>query len=1286
MNRSVRSRVFVGAWCALLILFLATVQAQERQTLATHVAAPQGSALIGRLAGSQQLHLAISLQLRNEEQLDALLQQLYDPASPNYRRFLSVQQFTDQFGPSVVDYQRVIGYLQSYGLKVTHTYSNRLGVDATGPAADIEQAFQVKLQVYRHPTENRTFYAPDVETSVEAGLPVLSVEGLSTFNLPRSMMKPVHPNQRAHSDQTGSGPGGLFTGSDFRTAYGGGTALNGSGQALGLIELGSYNLSEVVTYFKNIGQPLNVPITNVLLGGADGICSLCNDGEETLDIEQEISIAPNASALIVYEAYTSSVTAYDAYLQVANDNLVKSVSLSFGWGGVPSQNADYETVFKEMAAQGQSSFVASGDAGANCGSGGYPGNSPNITDAGGTVLTTNGAGGAWQSETGWSGSGGGWNTQSPIPSGSPNYLWNQAPAINSTNGGNSNYRNIPDVAAEASDDYFCGYNSCGGTGGTSAAAPKWAGFVALINQQAAANATASGSNPTIGLLNPAIYDTSVDASFHDITAGSNYNSSSPAGCTSTEFSAETGFDLVTGWGTPNGPVLINALAPTAAGNPNFSMSATPGTLNLTPGIGGTSFIAVTAVNGFSATTNLTVTIPGSSGSSAPAGLTASLSASSISAGGNPVTLTVSTTSSTPGGTYVVAITGTSGGLTQTAYVTVALPWFELVPSLAPGLASTSEGTVPVAGVSITQGGTVIDSIAVEPFNGFSGTVDLALSGTPPSGVTWSLNPVTVTTTTTSTLTETASNTLPLTGANSPTTILGATITGTSAGVPTQSTTINLNLFVNPPASGGSGTAVDLSASYNLSAFYTDADETAITTGLDGVGYAYSANLLNSGLNLSDVQFAFGPPNQPDAVYGTGTTIPLPAGTFATLQLLATGIEGPQTSQTVTVTYTDSSTSQFTQSFSDWCSHLNGGGCTSTGGNSGESVAVAMPYRDSAGGADNRVFYLYHYSFALNTSKTVQSVTLPNNRDVVVLAATLTALAPSYSLSTPSTTTPASVNAGTSSTAVVTLTPTNGYTGSVTLSCSISPVVTGSAAPTCSFSPNPVPVSAVATATLTFSTVAPPGRAAVYGVATRSAPAQPAPSVARGGSLLYAAWIVVPGLALIGVGFGSKGSRRRKALGLSLFWMMSASLVLLPACGGGSSNGGGGGGGCSSVPSVPTGLAASSTTSSATTLTWAASTASSGCSVTGYTAYQNGKSIATTTSPTYNVTGLSASTEYSFSVAASDSDGASGQSTAINVTTLSNGTPSGTYTITITGKDASGVAQAGAAAVVTAVVN
>jgi hypothetical protein len=1110
----------------LLSLLTTSLHAQQRQALQTDVSAPAGAKLVGRMPASQQLSLAVTLPLTNQEQLLTLLQQLYDSSSPNYRHFLTVPQFTEQFGPTAVDYQRVIGLMESHGLKVTHTYPDRLAVNVTGSVANIERAFQVTMQVYQHPTESRTFYAPDVEPSVEVGFPVLSVKGLSTYNLPHPMLRRASRDQRVHSDQTGSGPSGQFLGSDIRAAYGAGTALDGSGQALGLIELGPYNLSDVTAYFDSLSQSLNVPIVNVLLGGADGICSGCNDGEEAIDVEQIISMAPNASGLIVYLAYNSNVSAYNAYLQAANDNIVKQMSISFGWSGTPGSEQDYETVFEELAAQGQSSFVASGDAGANCGGGGYPGNSPNITDAGGTNLTTSSAGGSWQSETGWVGSGGGWNTESPIPS-----YQQGAGIITSANEGSTQYRNIPDVAVEANtDNYFCSSGSCqGGIGGTSLAAPRWAGFVALINQQAAANATAAGNNPTLGLLNPTIYGTAVDSDFHDITSGSDYNSSAPSGCSASEFSAGPGFDLVTGWGSPNGPTLIDALAPTST-RANFSMSATPGTLSLTPGMGGTSSIAVAALHGFSAATNLAVTIPGTATpSNAPPGLTASLSATSIPSGGSPVTLTVSTTSATPGGTYLVAVTGTSGGLTQTAYVTLELPWFELVPT-------------PETGVSINQGGTADITITVDPFNGFNSSVSVAAptSGLP-AGVTAALNPTS--TKTASTLTLTAGDTATLTGAGNPTATV-ATITGTSAGVTTQSTTVS-NLFVNPPITGGSGTAVDLSSAYDIYSFYTDAAESTITptNSLDGVGSVYSANLLNSGLDFNGVQFAFGPANAPDAVTGSGSgPIALPAGTFGTLQMLATGIEGNQASQAITVTYTDNSTSQFTQSFSDWCSALNGGGCVSTGNNPGESVAVAMPYRDTTTGPDDRVFYLYHYSFVLNTSKTVQSLTLPNNRNVVVLAVSLT---PGYSLSA-GTASPTSVSPGSSASATVSVVPASGYAGTVTLSCSIAPAV--SPAPTCSFGgTSPVTVTSTGgSATLTFTTTG------------------PSAAMIRRSNMFYALWLPVPGLALIGMGFGSRSSRRKNLMGLLLLWTILASLIVLPACGS-SSGGGGGGGGNGGTP-------------------------------------------------------------------------------------------------------------------------
>lgn len=1261
MRKALQRGLCLLSLAACFVLLAQSATAQQRQALQTHVAAPSNARALGRLAAAQRLHLAISLPLRNQDDLDSLLQRLYDPSSSDYRHFLTVQQFARQYAPSLVDYQRVLGFAQASGLTIVHTFPNRLIVDVSGSTASIEQAFHVKMLVYQHPTENRTYYAPDVEPTVEEGLPILSIDGLSNFNLPHPRLRKADPNARVQSNTTGSGQGGQFLGSDMRAAYGGGTALDGAGQVVGLIELGPYRLPDVLSYFSNLGQPLKVPIVNVVLS-ADGVCSEtepapgpCDDGEEVIDIQQAIAMAPNLSALIIYEAYSSSVQALNAYSQAASDNIAKSLSISFGWGGTPGSESSYEQVFKELEAQGQSSFVASGDAGASL-SGGYPGNSPNITDAGGTDLTTVSAGGAWQSESGWIGSGGGWNTASSIPT-------YQTAAINSSNGGDSLYRNIPDVSAEANtDNYFCANGSCqGGIGGTSLAAPRWAAFVALINQQATGNATASGTNPTLGFLNPTIYSlnsANYADSFHDITTGNNATNTSCSpgtlGCLASGvvgFDAVTGFDLVTGWGSPNGPTIFDALAPKSS-NPNFSMSATPNLLPLTAGNGGTSSIAIAGLNGFSATTNLSVVIPGSP-NSAPAGLTAQLSSPSISGGGGPVTLTIGTTSSTPGGTYVIAVVGTSGSLTQTAYVTVELPAFV-------GLTAT-----PAGGVSLNQGGTVAATVTITGINGFNGTVNLATSNLP-NGVSASVTPVDAKT---STVTFTATSTAALTGAGKPATVV---ITGTS-GSATQNT--GFSLFVNPAVNGGTGTAIDLSSSANVHAFYTDADESAITSAnsLDGVGFAFSANLLSSGVDFNGTQFNFGTSNQANAVYGTGSPITLPSGYYTTLQLLATGIEGNQASKTVTVTYSDSTTSTFTQSFSDWCSALNGGGCVSTGSNSGESVAVAMPYRISAGGADNRVFYLYHYSFTLNSNKQVQSFTLPNTRDVVVLAATLAGPVTTGFLLGPS---PASfsVPQGASNTSTITVTPTGGFSSAVSLSASSLPSgVTASFNPASTSTTSTVTIAATSTATtgaasVTITgtagsvtetttlnvTVTPPvsyslsagssspgtispggssqatisvkpanGYTGIITLSCSISPTvSPAPTCSFGNSgqvsvtgsaggtatltfsaigpsaanlkpiTIYALLMPVPAMMLLVVCVGSKDSKRKARTWLFVSIML-LSILTIPACGGGGGGGGGGGNG---------------------------------------------------------------------------------------------GTPAGTYTITITGKDANGVAQTNAAPTVTVAVN
>ncbi|MFY9979070.1 MAG: hypothetical protein WAK22_12635, partial [Candidatus Sulfotelmatobacter sp.] len=268
-------------------------------------------------------------------------------------------------------------------------------------------------------------------------------------------------------------------------------------------------------------------------------------------------------------------------------------------------------------------------------------------------------------------------------------------------------------------------------------------------------------------------------------------------------------------------------------------------------------------------------------------------------------------------------------------------------------------------VFLNQSSTASAAIDIKPLNGFSGTVNLSLS-TLPKGV--------------QALILGQGNQRKLEFKATPSATTGfttMTITGTSGSIVQ---TLTLTLAVSAATgSNGSGTHVDLSSEFNVNGIYTDGS-VYTTGGLDGDGYSYSANLLTPSRVFDGILFDFGPPNSPDAIGCAGQSVSLPAGEFSYLRLLATGVEGDQASQAFTVTYTDGTTSQFVQSLSDWYTPAN---------YSGESEGVAMAYRNFDNGTkDQRTFNLYEYQFHLNKAKVVQSVTLPNNSHVLVLAATL----------------------------------------------------------------------------------------------------------------------------------------------------------------------------------------------------------------------------------------------------------------------------------------------------------
>ena len=557
---------------AALFPFTALAQGVGKQSLHGHVP-PEVARFhlqpMSRLPATNRLNLAIGLPLRNQAALDKMLSEIYDPASTNYHRYLTPEQFTAQFGPAEQDYQSLIHFAQANGLAVTATYPNRLLLDVSGNAATVEKVFHVTLSVYQHPTENRSFFAPDAEPSLDFDVPVLHVSGLDNFSMPRpaSLKKNPLTNRSAGvAPAAGSGTGGSYMGNDFRAAYAPGVTLNGAGQMVGLVEFDGYYASDITAYEQQAGLP-NIPLQNVLLDGFSGTptTNVLAVFEASLDIEMAISMATNLAGVIVFEAGPSDKHFDDILNSMASSNQIKQFSSSWFLGGIAS-DTNANQVFQQMAVQGQSFFQASGDGDAWVNPIHDPAASPYVTCVGGTALTMNGSGASYASETVWNlgysppawslngngyiGSGGGVSANYSIPS------WQQG--INmTTNQGSTIMRNIPDVALTA-DNIWVIYNngqSVSSGGGTSAAAPLWAGFTALVNQQAT-----NTLKPPVGFLNPAIYaigkSPNYAAAFHDITTGNNFSAGSPA-----NYPAVPGYDLCTGWGTPNGTNLINALAP-----------------------------------------------------------------------------------------------------------------------------------------------------------------------------------------------------------------------------------------------------------------------------------------------------------------------------------------------------------------------------------------------------------------------------------------------------------------------------------------------------------------------------------------------------------------------------------------------------------------------------------------------------------------------------------------------------------------------------------------------------
>ncbi|HJT23256.1 MAG TPA: protease pro-enzyme activation domain-containing protein [bacterium] len=614
------------------------------QQLHGHVPhAVQTAPLVGHLESARQLHIAVSLPLRNEETIQYLLKVLYDPQSPDYRKFLAPKKCAEMFGATKLDYQAVVNFLKAKGLAVTTEHANRIVIDAVGSAEVVEKIFNVTLNKYKR-SDNTEFYAPDREPSIEINVPVLHVSGLDNYGIPHPANVAIK-NEKSLKFQKpsvssglpapnfGTGPGWCFfphgntyIGNDFRNLYLPGllSAQNGSGQKIALLEYDGYSQADITNYQQLTGLPspqlTPIPVDQ----SGNNLYSVNGADEVILDIDMAWAMAPNA-VILSYEE-NPAYPPVDVFSKIQTDNLAQEISCSWSWVGLP--DVSVSQIFNLYALQGQTFFQAAGDTGAYVD--GDPLNTPPnpmcasslMTVVGGTQLTTTGTGtngsltphptpgvGNYVSETTWNDAnlkplatmtpntnavGGGGICSGPTPLPIPTY---QVPFINANNLGSLTYRNIPDVSLVADNLFTYGFWQDPNTGiiydgvglcgaGTSAAAPLWTGFMAIVNQQAAS----SGNIGPIGFANPYLYTLAASPTpyyndFHDIKDGSNNNYWHPT--TTPIYPAVTGYDLATGLGSINNN-LLNALV---GEMPTWTPTPTPTFLTCSSGQPGNTWTA-----------------------------------------------------------------------------------------------------------------------------------------------------------------------------------------------------------------------------------------------------------------------------------------------------------------------------------------------------------------------------------------------------------------------------------------------------------------------------------------------------------------------------------------------------------------------------------------------------------------------------------------------------------------------------------------------------------------------
>jgi kumamolisin len=431
MALSVRSRLWAGL--AVVVLAVAapvaatagTAQASfapgpdtpEKVPTGILASALPGASPFGSTPPSTPEQVSFILKERDIAQLESSV-------TAGLGSFDSVSQFSGQYGQTSGVVQALTSYLAKFGI-TTSVYPGNVDVSASGTAGEFDQALSVTQDNYHVPARDGGGYSVPAQTCYSAtGAPelpyglskyVLAILGLTNYAPFVSHAVHVDSTPKYSSSSSSDKPGSYLP-SDFATSYGL-TPLykkaNGSGETLGIVTLAALDAGAPQYFWQNVAK---VPATGrtVTVDNVDGGPGAPSDksgsGETDLDVEQSGGVAPGAN-VIVYQAPNTDPGFIDAFFSAASQNVVDTLSSSWGESETivaaavaagqetTTYQAAFDEVLLELADQGQSTFVSSGDSGAYTASGDLgstnlsvdtPGDSPYVTSSGGTTLPWSG--------------------------------------------------------------------------------------------------------------------------------------------------------------------------------------------------------------------------------------------------------------------------------------------------------------------------------------------------------------------------------------------------------------------------------------------------------------------------------------------------------------------------------------------------------------------------------------------------------------------------------------------------------------------------------------------------------------------------------------------------------------------------------------------------------------------------------------------------------------------------------------------------------------------------------